>query len=202
MKGLRFATMALTALVAVHAFASWTVSVQNSQGSVFQPGPGFTNFNVPVVVNANPPQLPPFTITVTSLPQVTFLLVGSNPPLIAGDGLPYTAGYFTGQYTINSTTTPLTGFDFVIQGFVQDLGQIVWTKKVIDSDTNDVLYFESGSYSGDGYPGGSDRTFSDLIQVPRSECAGTGDRLPPHRWGDGTRNLCCLFSPTPARLGA
>jgi hypothetical protein len=76
---------------------------------------------------------------VNTLPQVTFLTAIGNPnPILVGDGTFFTGGTYTAAYTITSTKAPLTGFNFVVSGFVSGLGQIIWTKKVVDLNTSQI----------------------------------------------------------------
>jgi hypothetical protein len=121
------------AAFAAQALASgWTVNVSISKGQLF---PGAVQVDVPFNINTNSFSSAPATVTVNTLPQITFL-----PRITVGDGTNFSNGTFTGQYTITTSKTPLTGFSFVVSGFVQDLGQIFWTKKVVDLDTSQVLF--------------------------------------------------------------
>jgi hypothetical protein len=141
------------AAFAAQALASgWTVNVSISKGQLF---PGAVQVDVPFTINANPFSSAPATVTVNTLPQITFL-----PPITVGDGTNFSNGTFTGQYTITTSKTPLTGFNFVVAGFVQDFGQIFWTKKVVDLDTNEVLFLGSWVFSGGSYPGGTNDVFT------------------------------------------
>jgi hypothetical protein len=146
------------AAFAAQALASgWTVNVSISKGQLF---PGAVQVDVPFTINTNDFSSAPATVTVNRLPQITFRTVTSNPPITVGDGTNFSNGTFTGQYTITTSKTPLTGFNFVVAGFVQDFGQIFWTKKVVDLDTSQVLFLQSWVFSGDGYPGGTDGVFT------------------------------------------
>ena len=146
------------AAFAAQALASgWTVDVSISKGQLF---PGAVQVNVPFTINANSFSSAPATVTVNTLPQITFLTGTSSPPITVGDGTNFSNGTFTGQYTITTSKTPLTGFNFVVAGFVQDFGQIFWTKKVVDLNTSQVLFQQSWVFSGDGYPGGTDGVFT------------------------------------------
>jgi hypothetical protein len=113
------------AALAANALASgWNVTIMTSQG-VLNPG------NV-VVGNV------PTTIVPTPLPSITFNTNQSSPPITVGDATNYTNGTFTGIYIVQDPTgtkAPLTGFTFVVGGFVWEFGQIVGFKKVIDLDT-------------------------------------------------------------------
>ncbi|BCW94573.1 MAG: PEP-CTERM sorting domain-containing protein [Fimbriimonadales bacterium] len=147
--------MSIAAAVAVAgAYASgWNVTIINSTG-VLNPGSVVTN--VPAIVISNP------------LPQVTFDVANGNPnPILVGDGTSFTNGTFSGVYSINDASnskSPLTGFNFVVSGFVQGTGRIVWFKKVVDRDTSEVLYDGSGVFLGGAYAGGADGAFS--VNVP------------------------------------
>jgi hypothetical protein len=151
--------ISITAAVAVAgAYASgWNVTVLTSVG-VLNPGPVVST--VPTTVIANP------------LPQVTFNTAAAVPsPILVGDGTNFTNGTFTGVYSINDSTNSknaLTGFNFVVSGFVQGTGRIVWFKKVVDRDTSEVLYDGTGVFLGDAYPGGINGAFSVNTFIPLS----------------------------------
>ncbi len=154
----RLGVMLYLAAFAAQALASgWTVNVTVSKGQLF---PGSVQVDVPFTINANFFASAPATVTVGTLPQITFLTSASSPPITVGDGTNFANGTFTGQYTITTDKAPLTGFNFVVSGFVQDLGQIFWTKKVVDLNTSAVLFQQSWVFSGDGYPGGTDGVFT------------------------------------------
>lgn len=160
MKGIRMSAIALAVLFAGPVVASgWDVNVSSSQGLLFSPGSPAITTQVPVTVNTFGPAFAPFTTTVATLPQITFNTALGNPnPVLVGDGTLFTGGTFTAQYTL--TTRPgkgdLTGFNFVVSAFVQGLGQVIWTKKVVCLNTSQVLFNQSGVFSGSGYAGGSD----------------------------------------------
>ncbi len=127
----------------------------------------------------NPPSVPvtvPYTVITNPLPQITFLTSAAMPnPLIVGDGTSFTVGTFTGIYSISpqvGNTTLLTGFNFVISGFVQGFAQISWTKKVVRNSDNTILYLESGLFQGSGY-GGTDGAFSvgtpEVLSAPAND---------------------------------
>jgi hypothetical protein len=166
MKGLKLFGIALSIAAVSVAFASgWTVSVTTSRGVFFPPS---TQTNVPFKINASGPLFSPATVVVNTLPQVTFLTAQGNPPILAGDGTSFTGGTYTAAYTITGGPQ-LTGFNFVVSGYVYELGQIIWTKKVVDINTSQVLYNGSGVFSGAGYAGGSngDVGFSTYIPLAR-----------------------------------
>jgi hypothetical protein len=156
MKGLKLFGIALSIAAVSVAFASgWTVSVSTSKGILFGPSVPTTHTNVPFVINTFGPFIAPATQFVNTLPQVTFLTAQGAPvPILSGDGTLFTGGTYTAAYTITSTKAPLTGFNFVVSGFVFGLGQIIWTKKVVDLNTSQVLFNGSGVFSGASYPGG------------------------------------------------
>jgi len=151
--------MSVAAAVAVvGAYASgWNVTIINSTG-VLNPGGVITN--VPTTVITNP------------LPQVTFNTALGNPnPILVGDGTNFTNGTFTGVYAVNDPTNSknaLTGFNFVVSGFVQGTGRIVWFKKVVDRNTSEVLFDGTGVFLGGAYAGGSDGAFSVNTFIPLS----------------------------------
>lgn len=170
MKGLKVLGIALSVFAVSAALASgWTVNVITSRGVLFKPSQPAITTNVPFVINGNLFFSAPATQTVGTLPQITFLTAASVPPIIAGDGQDYTGTTFTAVYTISSGKGPLTGFNFVVSGYVFGLGQIIWTKKVVDRNTSQVLYNASGVFSGSGYAGGSDGNvgFNQFIPLAR-----------------------------------
>jgi hypothetical protein len=132
------------AALAANALASgWDVTIMTSQGVLNPDG---------VVVTV------PFTTVENPLPSITFNTNLSSPPITVGDGTSFTNGTFTGIYTVQDTSgtkAPLTGFTFVVGGFVWEFGQIIAFKKVIDLDTNEVLFTGSWVWSGGAYPGGA-----------------------------------------------
>jgi hypothetical protein len=151
--------ISITAAVAVAgAYASgWNVTVLTSVG-VLNPGSAIST--VPTTIISNP------------LPQVTFDTALGNPnPILVGDGTSFTNGTFTGVYAINDPSNSkglLTGFNFVVSGFVQGKGRIVWFKKVIDRDTSEVLFDGTGVFLGGAYPNGNDGAFSVNTFIPLS----------------------------------
>ena len=152
MKGLKLFGIALSIAAVSVAFASgWTVSVTTSRGVFFPPS---TQTNVPFIINTSDPLFSPATVVVNTLPQVTFLTAQGNPPILAGDGTSFTGGTYTAAYTITGGPQ-LTGFNFVVSGYVYELGQIIWTKKVVDINTSQILDNGSGVFSGAIYPGGN-----------------------------------------------
>jgi PEP-CTERM putative exosortase interaction domain len=138
---------------------AWTVTVINSSGVL---NPGAVTTNVPAVVLTNP------------LPQVTFLTAAGNPnPILVGDGTSFTNGTFSATYSIAANPGPtnqLTGFNFLVSGFVQGEAQIEWEKRVVRTADNAVLYGGSGVISGAGF-GGQDGPFILNIFVPLSQPA-------------------------------
>jgi hypothetical protein len=171
MKGLKLFGIALSIAAVSAAFASgWTVSVSISKGTLFGPTAPTTQTNVPFIINTFGPSNAPATVFVNTLPQVTFLTaLGSPNSILVGDGTRFTGGTYTAAYTITSTKVPLIGFNFVVQGYVFGLGQIIWTKKVVDRETSQVLYNGSGVFSGASYPGGNDDTVGISAFVPLAQ---------------------------------
>jgi hypothetical protein len=151
--------ISITAAVAVAgAYASgWTVTVLTRVGVL---NPGTVISTVPTTIISNP------------LPQVTFNTAAGVPaPILVGDGTNFTNGTFTGVYSIKDSTNSknaLTGFNFVVSGFVQGTGRIVWFKKVVDRNTSEVLYDGTGVFLGDAYPGGINGAFSVNTFIPLS----------------------------------
>jgi hypothetical protein len=151
--------ISITAAVAVAgAYASgWTVTVLTSVGVL---NPGTVISEVPTTIIPGP------------LPQVTFNTAAGVPaPILVGDGTNFTNGTFTGVYSIKDSTNSknaLTGFNFVVSGFVQGTGRIVWFKKVVDRNTSEVLFDGTGVFLGDAYPGGINGAFSVNTFIPLS----------------------------------
>jgi len=168
MKGLKLFGIALSIAAVSAAFASgWTVSVSTSKGTLFGPTAPTTQTNVPFIINTFGPFNAPATVFVNTLPQVTFQTAIGNPnPILVGDGTSFTGGTYTAAYTITSTKAPLIGFNFVVSGYVYELGQIIWTKKVVDLNTSQVLYNGSGVFSGESYTGGSNGNVGISAFVP------------------------------------
>ncbi len=138
-----------TLIAAAHA---WTVTIINSQGLL---NPGAVVTNVPAIVVNNP------------LPQVSFLTaVGSPNPILVGNGTVFNNGTYNAAYSIAPNPGgpgSLTGFNFIVSGFVQGNAVITWQKVVTDTDTGAVLYSGSGSIAGAGQ-GGSDGAF--VLNIP------------------------------------
>jgi len=167
MKGLKLFGIALSVAAVSVAFASgWTVSVSTSKGILFGPTAPTTQTNVPFIINTSGLLFSPATVVVNTLPQVTFQTALGNPPILVGDGTSFTGGTYTAAYTITSTKAPLIGFNFVVSGYVYELGQIIWTKKVVDLNTSQVLYNGSGVFSGESYTGGSNGNVGISAFVP------------------------------------
>ncbi len=141
-------------VVAASAFASWNVTIINSNGVLNPPS---TPVTVPTIVQSNP------------VPQITFLTAAATPhPIMIGMGTGFTNGSFFGQYTIQDPTNTmpyLNGFNFVIAGYVFDFGAITWFKKVVRNSDNAILWQGSGAFYGDAYAGGADGAFSVNIPV-------------------------------------
>jgi hypothetical protein len=149
--------MSVAAAVAVAgAYASgWNVTVLTSVGVL---NPGQVVSTVPTTIIAGP------------LPQVTFNTAAGVPnPILVGDGTSFTNGTFTGVYSVSSSSkSALTGFNFVVSGFVQGTGRIVWFKKVVDRNTSEVLYDGTGVFLGGAYAGGNNGAFSVNTFIPLS----------------------------------
>ncbi len=166
MRSLKLLGVVVYVAFTAHALATgWTVNVSVSQGHL---NPGNILVNVPLTIDGNFFPGAPAVATVNVLPKITFLTAASAPPITVGDGTLFTNGTFTGTYTIVTSKASLTGFDFVVSGFVQDFGQIFWSKKVIDLNTSEVLFLGSWVFSGDAYPGGADGPFQKTGFFPLS----------------------------------
>ncbi|GIV09489.1 MAG: hypothetical protein KatS3mg019_1580 [Fimbriimonadales bacterium] len=144
--------------VAIAAYAAgWDVTAINSSGTL---NPGSVVANVPVDINGTVVSAPA-TVNVSALPKVTFLTNAATPsPILVGNGTSYTNGTFTGVYEVkNMGGGALTGFNFVLSGFVFEYGQIIFFKKVVDYNTSEVLFTGSWTWSGSAY-GGTDGAVS------------------------------------------
>lgn len=145
MRRILYSLIVSTALTA--AAHAWTVTIITSQGTL---NPGNVAVTVPAVVISNP------------LPQLNFLTALGQPnPIVVGGGTSFTSGAYTAQYTITAnpgSAQQLTGFRFIVSGFVQGNTRIDWRKTVRDS-TGSILYDASGSVAGAGQ-GGSDGVFT------------------------------------------
>lgn len=146
--------VAAVSVASVYA-SGWNVTVLSSTGVL---NPGAVVVNVPTTIITNP------------LPQVTFDVAAGVPnPILVGNGTNFTNGTFSGVYAVNDTSnskSALTGFNFVVSGFVQGTGRIVWFKKVVDRNTSEVLYDGTGVFLGGAYAGGSDGSFSVNTFIP------------------------------------
>jgi hypothetical protein len=156
MRMTKLALSIAAAIAVAGAYASgWNVTVLSSVGVL---NPGSVISAVPATIISNP------------LPQVTFNTAAGTPnPILVGDGTAFTNGTFTGVYAVSDSSNSkgaLTGFNFVVSGFVQGTGRIVWFKKVIDRDTSEVLFDGTGVFLGGAYPGGNDGSFSVNTFIP------------------------------------
>ena len=158
MRMTKLALSIAAAIAVAGAYASgWTVTVLTSVGVL----------NPDTVISTVPT-----TIIPRPLPQVTFNTAAAVPnPILVGDGTAFTNGTFTGVYAVSDSSNSkgaLTGFNFVVSGFVQGTGRIVWFKKVVDRDTSEVLFDGTGVFLGGAYPGGNNGTFSVNTFIPLS----------------------------------
>jgi len=156
MRMTKLALSIAAAIAVAGSYASgWNVTVLSSVGVL---NPGSVVSTVPATIISSP------------LPQVTFDTAAGTPnPILVGDGTAFTNGTFTGVYAVSDPSNSkgvLTGFNFVVSGFVQGTGRIVWFKKVIDRDTSEVLFDGTGVFLGGAYPGGSDGSFSVNTFIP------------------------------------
>ena len=135
---------AIAALAVAGAYASWTITINQNTGSVFNFTTS-TTLSTAALVQTFP----------NPLPQVYVIPVAGNPvPIAAGDGLPYTFGQSTVQYTV-SGSVPITGVSITTNGFVRGNASVSWTKHVVDLDSNTTLLNFSAVFYGAGL-GGSD----------------------------------------------
>ena len=156
MRMTKLALSIAAAIAVAGSYASgWNVTVLSSVGVL---NPGSVVSTVPATIISSP------------LPQVTFDTAAGTPnPILVGDGTAFTNGTFTGVYAVSDPSNSkgvLTGFNFVVSGFVQGTGRVVWFKKVIDRDTSEVLFDGTGVFLGGAYPGGSDGSFSVNTFIP------------------------------------
>ena len=137
---------AIAALSVAGAYASWTITIDQNTGSVFNPTTGST-LNTAASVLTFP----------TPLPEVYVFPIAGNPYAIAaGDGYPYTAGQSVVAYTV-SGSAPITGVLITTNGFVRGNASVSWSKLVIDIPTNTLLLSFTAAFNGSGL-NGSDGT--------------------------------------------
>jgi len=137
---------AIAALAVAGAYASWTINVTQNTGSVISSsGPQTTAALVQY-----------FT---SPLPQVYVIPIAGNPvPIAAGDGLPYTFGQSSVQYTV-SGSVPIAGVFITTNGFVRGNASVSWSKLVVDLGTNTPILNFTAVFNGSGL-GGSNGGFS------------------------------------------
>jgi hypothetical protein len=138
---------AIAALAVAGAYASWTINVTQNTGSVISSSGSQTTAAL----------VQYFT---SPLPQVYVIPVAGNPvPIAAGDGLPYTFGQSTVQYTV-SGSVPITGVSITTNGFVRGNAYVSWTKHVVDLATNRTLLNFSAVFYGSGLNGSDGLTIN------------------------------------------
>jgi len=143
---------AIAALAVAGAYASWTITIEQNTGSVFGPTTGGILGTSALVLHYPAP-----------LPQVYVMPVAGNPfPIAAGDGLPYTFGQSTVQYTV-SGHTPITGVFITISGLVRGDASVSWSKVVVDLATNTPILNISADYNGAGSGGSDGSIFNTLF---------------------------------------
>ena len=131
---------AIAALAVAGAYASWTITIDQNTGSVFNPTTGST-LNTAALVQT-------FT---NPLPRVYVIPVAGNPyPIAAGDGLPYTFGQSSVIYTV-SGPTPLTGVFVTIGGIVRGNATVSWSKLVVDTRTHRPILNFTAVFNGPGF---------------------------------------------------
>ena len=139
---------AIAALAVAGAYASWKKTIDQNTGSVFNPTTNST-LNTAAVVQT-------FT---NPLPRVYVIPVAGNPPIAAGDGLPYTFGQSSVIYTV-SGPTPITGVSITTNGFVRGNAYVSWSKRVVDITTNTTLLNFSAVFYGSGLNGSDGQTLN------------------------------------------
>jgi hypothetical protein len=143
---------AIAALAVAGAYASWTITIEQNTGSVFN----FTTSNT----LSTAALVLPFT---TPLPQVYVIPTAGSPyPIAAGDGLPYTYGQSSVTYTV-SGPTPITGVFITISGLVRGNASVSWSKTVVDLATNIPILNFSADYNGAGAGGSDGSIFNTLF---------------------------------------
>jgi hypothetical protein len=134
---------AIAALAVAGAYASWTITVIENTGNVFDPSVGFLNTAARVLTFPHP------------FPQVYVIPIAGDPlPIVAGDGYPYTAGQSVVQYTV-SGPAPITGVFITTNGLVRGNASVSWSKLVVDIPTNTPILTFTAVFNGAGL-GGSD----------------------------------------------
>ena len=150
---------AIAALAMAGAYASWTITVTQNTGSVFNSSTNTTTPTTPSVLTLNNP-----------LPRVYIFPVSASPPIIAGDGTPYTFGSAAIVYTVTGTgSTPITGVFVTVSGSVVGTASVYWSKTVINLENNQPILNISGTFLGNGYAGGTDGAFAITQFYPFSQ---------------------------------
>ncbi len=161
----------VSVVLAACALANWDVTVTNSNGVL---NPGGVTTSIPVSVNGGPsftvPPVTTVTVTNPAFPQITFLTSAGNPlPMLVGDATPFNFGSFTAIYTVqdnpSGSKSPLTGFNFKISGFLFGDAAIVWTKKVVDNATNNIIYDEAEYFGSGIYDNGYNNTAFTVVSA-------------------------------------
>ena len=128
---------AIAALAVAGAYASWTITVTQNTGSVFNSSTNTTTPTTPSVLTFTNP-----------LPQVYVIPILANPyPIAAGDGTPYTLGNASVTYTVSGPTA-LTGVEINLNGLVSGDAVVSWSKSVLDLATNQFILTFTAEYRG------------------------------------------------------
>lgn len=146
-KLVRFAIIAGSAAVIQAAYGQATFNVVNAYYTLNSSGP--FAFNVT-----------PNTTTMT----IDF--VPTAPAFKVGDSTGFSSGVATIIYTVSSAV-PIYGIDMLIQGDVQQWGEINWTETAESGNVN--LGSINGSWKGSSYAGGVDGPFTQLAHLTFSQ---------------------------------
>jgi hypothetical protein len=146
-KLVRFALVAGSAVAVQAAYGQATFNVINAYYTLNSSGP--FAFNVAPNTSA-----------------MTIDFIPTAPAFKVGDSTGFSSGVGTIIYTVSSAV-PIFGIDLVIQGNVQQWGQIHWTETAESGSTN--LGSISGSWQGSSYSGGVDGAFTQTAHLTFSQ---------------------------------
>jgi hypothetical protein len=142
-KLVRFALIAGTAAALQAAYAQANFTVVNAYYTL--------NSSGPFAFNVSP-----------NTPAMTIDFIPTAPAFKVGDSTGFSSGVGTIIYTVTSAV-PIFGIDMVIQGNVQQWGQIHWTETAESGNTN--LGSISGMWRGSSYAGGVDGAFTQTAHL-------------------------------------
>lgn len=143
----RFALIAGSAAIIQAAYGQATFSVVNAYYTLNSSGP----FSFNVVPNTS---------------AMTIDFIPTAPAFKVGDSTSFTSGVATIIYNVTSAV-PIFGIDMVIQGDVQQWGEINWTETAEFGNIN--LGSMSGAIRGSAYSGGADGAFTQVTHLTFSQ---------------------------------